>query len=81
MDAQQFAYWLNGFAELCPDDPPTPAQWKSIREHLALVFKNVTPPVVQPWFPFPSPTADKPLRPLRTECLVSVNDGCGTSIC
>jgi len=45
MDAQQFAYWLQGFAELSGDAPPSKAQWKSIREHLGLVFKKVTPPV------------------------------------
>ncbi len=44
MDAQQFAYWLQGFAEL-NDTPPTKAQWESIREHLALVFEKVTPPI------------------------------------
>ena len=44
MDAQQFAYWLQGFAELHAE-PPTPEQWRSIREHLALCFKKVTPPV------------------------------------
>lgn len=44
MNAQEFTYWLQGFAEL-HQDPPTPEQWKSIREHLALVFKKVTPPV------------------------------------
>jgi hypothetical protein len=47
MTEQQFAYWLQGFAELNPD-PPTADQWKSIREHLAMVFKKVTPPVASP---------------------------------
>ncbi len=45
MDAQQFAYWLQGFAELSGDAPPTKAQWKSIREHLTLVFTKITPKV------------------------------------
>jgi len=48
MDAQQFAYWLQGFAELSGDAPPTKAQWKSIREHLGLVFEKVTPAVGAP---------------------------------
>lgn len=48
MDAPNFAYWLNGFAELNGDTPPTEAQWKSIREHLALVFEKVTPAVGVP---------------------------------
>lgn len=44
MNAQEFAYWLNGFVELTGTDvPPTPAQWKTIRDHLNLVFKKVTP--------------------------------------
>jgi hypothetical protein len=49
MDALQFAYWLQGFTELQPDlEAPTPEQWKAIREHLALVFNKVTPPVSLP---------------------------------
>lgn len=42
MDALQFAYWLQGFAEL-HQEPPTPEQWQSIRDHLSLVFHKVTP--------------------------------------
>jgi hypothetical protein len=44
MTEQQFAYWLQGFAELNPQ-APTQEQWQSIREHLATVFKKVTPEV------------------------------------
>ncbi|ALH82896.1 hypothetical protein [Sphingopyxis macrogoltabida] len=44
MGAEQFAYWLQGFAELNAE-PPTPEQWQSIREHLAAVFTKVTPDV------------------------------------
>jgi hypothetical protein len=47
MTEQQFVYWLQGFAELCPD-APTAVQWQSIREHLAAVFKKVTPPIDAP---------------------------------
>jgi len=43
MDALQFAYWLQGYAELT-SEAPTPEQWASIKEHLATVFKKVTPP-------------------------------------
>lgn len=39
---ENFCFWLNGFAELTPE-PPTAEQWKSIKEHLALVFTKVTP--------------------------------------
>ena len=44
MTEQQFAYWLQGFAELNAG-PPTAEQWQSIREHLATVFNKVTPKV------------------------------------
>lgn len=44
MDAQSFVYWLQGFAEL-HEEPPTAAQWTSIRDHLSLVFDKVTPPM------------------------------------
>lgn len=48
MEAQQFCYWLQGFAELSGDAMPTQEQWDSIREHLAAVFHKVTPPVKAP---------------------------------
>lgn len=44
MTAEQFAYWLQGFAELHPE-PPTAAQWQSIREHVGSVFGKETPPL------------------------------------
>ena len=47
MDAQNFAQWLQGFAELNAE-PPTKEQWQSIREHLQTVFTKVTPPVQLP---------------------------------
>lgn len=82
MDALNFAYWLNGFAELSGDTPPTAEQWKAIREHLGLVFQKVTPPVVHPGNPLPVPdpidshwwkrqptSGGSPLSPLRAECV------------
>ncbi len=42
MTPEQFAYWMQGFAELNAL-PPSPEQWQSIREHLALVFDKKTP--------------------------------------
>lgn len=45
MTPENFAYWLNGFAEMNGGAMPTAAQWKAIQDHLALVFKKVTPPV------------------------------------
>lgn len=42
MNPEQFCYWLKGYCELTQDNP-TPEQWKSIKEHLNLVFAKVTP--------------------------------------
>jgi len=58
MNERDFVYWLQGFAELHPE-PPTPEQWQSIREHLALVFEKKTRPLPspperpKPFVPFP----------------------------
>ena len=47
MDARDFTYWLNGHVEMNPtQEQPTPAQWKMIKEHLALVMTKVTPDLV-----------------------------------
>lgn len=43
MTPEQFAYWLQGYAELNPETPPNAIQWKQIQDHLNLVFKKVTP--------------------------------------
>ena len=42
MTSEQFIYWLQGFSEIS-GEAPTKAQWKSIQDHLSLVFKKVTP--------------------------------------
>lgn len=42
MNFENFVYWLNGFAELV-QEPPNEAQWKSIKDHLSLTLKKVTP--------------------------------------
>ncbi len=42
MTPEQFCYWLQGRAELVPT-PPNEAEWTAIRDHLAAVFKKVTP--------------------------------------
>lgn len=64
MTAEQFAYWMQGFAELSGDEPPTAAQWKSMREHLATVFSKVTPPLHAP-LPVPGiPQAPWPQGPI-----------------
>lgn len=42
MTSEQFAYWLQGFTELHGENP-TPEQWLMIKDHLALVFRKMTP--------------------------------------
>lgn len=64
MTDQQFCYWLQGFAELSGDCPPTPEQWKSIREHLALCFKKMTPQVQSAQLPVQKPLSYEDLRKL-----------------
>lgn len=84
MDALNFAYWLNGFAELHGNTPPTKEQWKAIREHLELVFVKVTSPIqtapvmrtdnglIQSADWWRRNTIDvQRVAPLRTECLAS----------
>lgn len=53
MTPEQFAYWMQGFAELNAA-PPTAEQWQSIREHLATVFAKVTPRVLGPNYASPA---------------------------
>ena len=64
MTPEQFCCWLQGRAEL-DATPPTEEQWRSIREHLALVFTKVTRPIT----PVPTPLQDwpsvQPLSPLQ----------------
>lgn len=55
MTPEQFCYWMQGFAEL-GGTPPTPEQWKSMTDHLALVFDKKTPaltfgPKIGPAYP------------------------------
>jgi hypothetical protein len=64
MNQQDFCYWLQGFAEL-NQDAPTPEQWESIKEHLALVFTKVTEPVLPP-FPRPYQVGDVLGQPYYT---------------
>ncbi|UIF90861.1 hypothetical protein [Cupriavidus sp. UYPR2.512] len=87
MTLEQFAYWLQGFAELTGDTPPTPEQWKSIREHLATVFNKVTPavrtpPVIGPAIAEPAtrPLPDAwPSRQWTPHYLLAPNPGTGVA--
>ncbi|SEN71653.1 hypothetical protein SAMN05216404_106174 [Nitrosospira multiformis] len=43
MTPEQFCYWLQGRAEMQPNNPPSAEEWKIIADHLKLVFKKETP--------------------------------------
>lgn len=75
MTPEQFAYWLQGYAELNPNTPPNLDQWRQIQDHLNTVFTKVTPnrltpspftPVTVPYVspspltPYTVPTWTKP---------------------
>lgn len=75
MNAHDFTYWLQGFAEL-QSEPPTAEQWQAIKDHLALVFTKVTPARAAPnqW----SPNVFEPLRtssPLMPNIIQQPNTG------
>lgn len=42
MTPEQFAYWLQGFAEI-KGSAPSEKEWLVIKDHLATVFKKITP--------------------------------------
>lgn len=42
MTPEQFAYWLQGYVEI-RGSAPTSGEWEVIKDHLATVFKKVTP--------------------------------------
>lgn len=66
MTPEQFAYWLQGFAEMqLSKEPPTREQWETIKDHLQTVFKKVTPPLTNP-YPFqPQIQPTNPLSPYQ----------------
>lgn len=74
MNAQDFTYWLQGFAEL-NERAPDEAQWKSIKEHLNLVFNKVTPGLEftpsyppLPFKPSPTPWDSFKIEPMAPQC-------------
>ncbi len=75
MTAEQFAYWLQGYAELNAT-PPSPEQWQMIREHLATVFHKVTPPLrfPDPQVPYRWPTTSPFVPPLTATCSVATDE-------
>lgn len=68
MTPEQFCYWLQGRAELLPDQPPSAEEWQAIRDHLATVFVKVTPDLNRRWLaPQSIPLPHVPTH-LRSEC-------------
>jgi hypothetical protein len=45
MTPEQFCYWLQGRAEMQPNNPPSADEWRMIADHLQTVFKKVTPAI------------------------------------
>lgn len=43
MSPESFTYWLRGYFEISDSNNLSPQQVQIIRDHLALVFKKVTP--------------------------------------
>lgn len=81
MTPEQFAYWLQGFAELNPDmNQPTPAQWKAIKDHLATVFNKITPTGGRRWRRFPDQRVD-PRGPGFLLLQTHLNDQPPTTTC
>lgn len=52
MTPEQFAYWLQGYAEIAGTQP-TPEQWQIIQDHLKEVFCKKTPDRGMPIVPNP----------------------------
>ena len=70
MTCENFCFWLQGFFEMQPPNTVdkklvlSPEQVEMIRQHLQLVFKNVTAPVVKTVTPFiPPDIGTSPITP------------------
>ena len=66
MTPEQFAYWLQGFAEIS-QKPPTEAEWTIIKDHLATVFEKVTPNRITSPGPSVSPGKIWPNDPMKPD--------------
>lgn len=78
MTPEQFAYWLQGFAEIS-QKAPTDKEWTIIKDHLATVFNKITPnrqpyplgpaiaePATKPIEPWPKPVGPYTTNPYTT---------------
>lgn len=81
MTNEQFAYWLQGYAEICGTEPNA-EQWQVIKDHLQTVFQKTTPVRGMPnsiGQPIAWPTDKvKTSTPLRAECAVAPQVGAVT---
>ena len=59
MNTQDFAYWLQGYTEIC-GERPSEVQWEMIKEHLALVFKKETKSLSDIQYCFKTPEVVQP---------------------
>jgi hypothetical protein len=62
MTAEQFAYWLQGFMEICNPETLDEEQTQIIKDHLALVFNKQTPDRTVTVAPA-NPTWSQPIMP------------------
>jgi hypothetical protein len=67
MTPEQFCYWLQGRAEMQPNNPPSAEEWKMVREHLQLVFRKETS-ARQTYIPHPWADVSRQ-NPLQTSTL------------
>jgi hypothetical protein len=66
MTPEQFAYWLQGFAEI-NGKVPNEEEWQIIKDHLATVFTKITPDYM-PQIDFPKGEA-KPWWETQPTCV------------
>lgn len=80
MTAEQFTYWLQGYAEL-HGSPPSEQQWAVILDHLKLVVDKRTPdrPAIPPSYtPPPSWPTSGDAIPYVHEMMRSISPAPGT---
>lgn len=66
MDHLQFCYWLQGYFEIGKPETLDKEQVQEIKNHLALVFRKVTPDTGVGDYIFPPKSGYYPLRTLHT---------------
>jgi hypothetical protein len=80
MTPEQFAYWLQGFMEICNPETLDEEQTQIIKDHLALVFNKQTPARTVPNAPA-NPTWSNPIMPQWQEPNIVIEPSKLTPIC